>query len=313
MDTVIRELLLPVLLAAVPMFAAVEVKKGENQVDVMIDGQPYTTLYYGENTMKPFLHPLRSASGKIVTRRGPMEQVEGETKDHPHHQGLWFTHNEVNGVNFWEAVKPGPHVGRVVVDKITTAKGGKNSGEIGFEARWVGPGDKAILRETRRMTFHADPKNRIIDVDITLAAIDQPVKFGDTKEGTFAIRLSDKLREKGGSGKLTNAEGGTSMKAVWGKASPWVDYAGTVDDETLGVTIMDHPQNPRYPTYWHARDYGLFSANPFGLHDYYNDKSKDGSMTIDPGKPVRFRYRVVIHPGDTATAHVADLYKAWTH
>ena len=79
----------------------------------------------------------------------------------------------------------------------------------------------------------------------------------------------------------------------------------------LGIAIFDHPGNPKHPTHWHARDYGLFAANIFGEHDYYNDKQRDGSMTVRARKSVRFRYRVVIHPGDTASAKIAELYKAY--
>jgi hypothetical protein len=110
---------------------------------------------------------------------------------------------------------------------------------------------------------------------------------------------------------MTNAAGATGMKDVWGKPSPWVDYSGTVDGQPVGIAIFDHSKNPKHPTTWHARDYGLFAANPFGDHDFYNDKTKDGSVTIDPGKSLRFRYRVVLHSGDTAAANVAELYKAW--
>lgn len=307
-----RANLFAAVLVIVPAFAAVDVKQGQDRIDVTIDGQPFTTFYFGENTMKPYLSPLRTATGAVVTRLGPMEKVAGESTDHPHHQGLWFTHGDVNGLDFWANVKPGPKFGRVVVDKITTAKSGAKSGEIAFEARWVGPDEKPVLRENRRMIFSGDAQNRIIDLDITLTAVDKPVKFGDTKEGTMAIRLSDKLTEnRGGSGTMRNAEGAQKMNAVWGKPSVWVDYSGTLDGQPVGVAMFDHSKNPKHPTTWHSRDYGLFAANPFGDHDFYNDKSKDGSLTVQPGKSLRFRYRVVIHPGDTSAAKIADLYKDW--
>jgi hypothetical protein len=308
---VIREAILVASLATLPLFSAVEVKQGSDSVDVSIDGQPFTTLHYGGATMKPYLAPIRASSGKIITRRWPMETSQGESKDHPHHTGLWFTHGDVNGLDFWGNLKEGPKFGKVVVDKITTAKGGGKSGEIAFEGRWLTPDGKPLLRETRRMTFRADGQNRIIDLDITLTALDQAVKFGDTKEGFFAIRLADKLAEKGGTGTMTNAEGAQKMNNVWGKPSPWVDYSGTLDGEQLGIAIFDHTQNPKHPTTWHSRDYGLFAANAFGDHDFYNDKSRDGSLTVQPGKSVRFRYRVLIHPGDTTTAKIGDQYKAW--
>lgn len=285
-------------------------KQSADKVEVTVDGKPFTTFHYGPDTMKPYLAPLRSPSGTVVTRKWPMEESAGETRDHPHHQGLWFTHGMVNDVDFWANVKPGPKFGKVVVDKVKT-KGGGKSGEIQFEGKWLGPDGNALLKESRRMIVHSDPANRIIDFDITLTALDQPVKFGDTKEGFFAIRLADKLAEKGGTGMMTSAEGAQKMKNVWGKPSPWVDYSGTLEGEPVGIAIFDHAQNPKHPTTWHARDYGLFAANAFGDHDFYNDKSKDGSLTIQPGKSLRFRYRVVIHPGDTASAKIGELYKAW--
>ena len=291
--------------------AAVDIKPGTNRVDVAIDGQPFTTLHYGGSTMKPYLAPLRTATGKVITRRWPMEKVGGETTDHPHHEGLWFTHGMVNEFDFWVHDVPKERRGRVVVDKITSAKGGADTGEIGFEARWVTPDDKALLRETRVMRFRADGSNRIVDLDITLTAVERAVTFGDTKEGTFAIRLADQLTEKQGSGSMVSASGAKKMDAVWGKPAPWVDYSGQIDGEAVGVAIFDHSKNPKHPTTWHSRDYGLFAANPFGDHDFYRDKTRNGSMTIKPGESLRFRYRVVIHPGDTETARVAELYKKW--
>lgn len=282
-------------------------ERKEGQIQVLIDGAPFTTLYFGPETMKPYLHPLRTADGTVITRRGPMEQVEGETKDHPHHQGLWFTHDDVNGINFWASTQTGPKHGKVELERIVRAKGGSKSGVIEAEFRWVGP-QGPVLLERRKMTFIDDPNNRIIDFDITLKPASGPVKFGDTKEGTFAIRLSDKLTEKSKGGLMTNAEGKSGMKQVWGKRSPWVDYSGTLDGKPVGVAIFDHPSNPKHPTYWHSRDYGLFAANVFGEHDFYNDKTRDGSITLEPGKELRFRYRVVIHPGLTGDANLAAMY-----
>jgi hypothetical protein len=299
-----------ILACALPVLGEVKVTKEQDRVTVDINGKPFTALYYGPDVMKPYLHPLHAASGKLVTRQFPMAKVEGETRDHPHHQGLWFTHGDVNGFDFWANPRQGPKFGRVVVDKITQAKSGGKTGTVGFEARWVDATEKALLKETRTMTFSADGDNRIIDIDLTLTAL-EPVKFGDTKEGTFAIRMNDSLTEKSKGAVLTNAEGAQTMKNVWGKRSPWVDYSGKLDGEALGIAILDHPSNPKHPTYWHARDYGLFAANIFGEHDFYNDKQRDGSVSLEPGKSMRFRYRVVIHPGDPSSAHIAELFDAY--
>ena len=149
-----------------------------------------------------------------------------------------------------------------------------------------------------------------MDFDVTLTAAEK-VTFNDTKEGTFAIRLATELEEKH-SGKMRNAEGAIGEKNVWGKRSPWVDYAGTVGGEQLGVAIFDHPTNPRHPTYWHSRSYGLFAANIFGVRDFESDKSKDGKLELEAGKSLRFRYRVVIHPGDSDSAGLAAQFKKFS-
>jgi hypothetical protein len=290
----------------------VEIKPGPDKVSVSIDGKPFTDFYIGSEVTKPFLHPLRAASGTIVTRVWPMEEKAGEAKDHVHHRGLWFTHGDVNGVDFWanDPSQKSPKKGRIVLEKLGKTKSGKKSGVVEATFAWQDPGGKTLLREERAMTFYSDPKLRIIDFDIKLTAVEK-VRFGDTKEGVFAIRLTAPLDGKH-SGKMVSAEGNVGEKAVWGKRSPWVDYSGQVDGETLGVAIFDHPGNPKHPTYWHSRDYGLFAANIFGEHDFYGDKSRDGGMDLEPGKSLRFRYRVVIHPGDTAAADISRLYKEWT-
>lgn len=296
-----------------PVWADVQFTKQPGRIEIQIGGKPFSTFYFGPETMKPYLHPLRAADGTIVTRRYPMEQVEGESRDHPHHQGLWFSHGDVNGLDFWGNVKPGPKFGKiqVVSSKPMRVQGGSKTGIIEGDFEWLDPNGKPLLNEHRKMTFYDDPDDRKIDIDITLTATDAPVKFGDTKEGTFAIRLTDKFTEKSKGALMTSSSGATGMKHVWGKAFPWVDYAGTLDGKELGVTIFDHPANPKHPTYWHARDYGLFAANIFGEHDFFNDKSRDGSVVLEPGKSMRFRYRVLIHPGLTDIAKLNAAYDAY--
>jgi hypothetical protein len=297
------------LFCALPLLAEVRITPSADKVAVEIDGKPFTAMY---NDPKPYLHPLRTATGVIVTRAFPMEQVEGETRDHPHHRGLWFTHGDVNGVNFWmnELSYKSTNKGKIIELGKPKVKSGAKEGWIESSYEWLAPDGKKLLKETRRTTFYSHPVNRVIDFDIRLDALDT-VKFADTKEGTFAIRLADVLSEKK-TGTMTNAAGAQKMKNVWGKPSPWVDYTGQINGETVGIAILDHPSNPKHPTHWHSRDYGLFAANIFGEHDFYNDKSRDGSVTLAPGKSIRFRYRVVIHPGDTKAADVAKLFTEYS-
>jgi hypothetical protein len=295
-----------------PLCADVQFKQQADRIEVQIDGKPYTTFYLAPGGNKPYVYPLSTATGVVVTRHFPMEEFPGETKDHPHHRGLFFSHGDINGINFW-ATEPNlntPKKGSMKLEKVTELKGGKKSGTIRAVFDGQDPSGKTIMKETRTLTFHSDPKLRILDYEIEIDPLEK-LTFNDTKEGTFGIRLATSMTEDKGQGKMVNAEGGQTQKEVWGKRSPWVDYDGPVDGQTVGVAIFDNPSNPRYPTYWHSRAYGLFAANPFGVHDFTNDKSQDGSLSVEPGHPLRFRYRVIIHSGDVKEAHIADLFNEY--
>lgn len=307
---------------ALPLCAQVKIAQNSGKIAVEIDGKPFTEFHIGPSTNKPYLAPLRAATGTVVTRGYPMQDdIPGEARDHVHHRGLWFTHGIVNGYDFWaneESQKgAGKGGGKIVLVKVGKASGGRKTGEIQATFDWTG-GGATILTEQRKMVFYADPKLRTIDFDITFTARDRVV-FGDTKEGTFAVRLAPELEEiqprniaePKRNGKMVASTGKETDKQVWGSRAEWVDYFGTIKGEPVGIAIMDHPANPRHPTYWHARGYGLFAANPFGVSDFERDKTKNGDMTLEPGKPLRFRYRVVIHPGDVNSAGIAALYKAY--
>lgn len=309
---------------ALPSWGQVKLTRGPESVAVEIDGKPFTSFYLaGKDLNRPYLYPLRSASGKVVTRSFPAGQIPGETTDHPHHAGLFYGHGDVNGYNYW-AIQNVPASaggrgsatrGRIVVKDVTSVTSGQESGSLDVVLDWLTPDGKRLLTETRKMTFHSHPELRIVDFDFDFTAIEEVV-FRDTKEGTFAMRMATVLDEQrpkqnpgtaAATGRLLNAQGGEGEANVWGKRSEWVDYSGELDGEQVGVVMMDHPGNPRHPTYWHSRAYGLHSVNPFGVSDFLNDKTQDGSMRIPPGERVRFRYRVIIHPG-ASSARLAELY-----
>lgn len=272
---------------------------------IEIQGQPFTELR--TDATKPYLHPLRTPSGKIITRQFPMADVAGETKDHPHHRGLWFSHGNVNGWDFWSNEKDQKGAGKGRGEITVTKSEMKNPNEVVFSAEWRSA-DGVLLREDRVMKFSGDDNARVIEFDITLTPLTN-VRFGDTKEGTFAIRLRDELTELKGGAQMTNAEGKSGEKLVWGRPSPWVDYVGQLDGKTVGVAILDHPSNPGHPTHWHARAYGLFAANIFGLRDFYKGEGKHGGRDLKSGEKLRFRYQVVVHEGDTAAAGIAERYQ----
>jgi hypothetical protein len=285
--------------------AQVQLVPSDLKVD--IDGQPFTIFHFGADANKPFLAPLRSASGKIITRGFPMENIAGESRDHLHHRGLWFSYDDVNGVKFWEndPSYTKPNMGKIMV-KHAEVKAGKGSSTVIANMEWRDQNYALLLTEDRVMVFSAKGNLRTIDFHITLTAADN-VRFGDTKEGAFAIRLSDAFTERKGL-KIVDADGRTRMVNVWGKRSNWVDYSADVDGEKIGVAMFDHPGNPGYPTHWHARDYGLFALNPFGQNAF--DPSQPANvLVLDRGHKLEFHWLVVIHPGDAESAHVADLYK----
>jgi hypothetical protein len=301
------------LLAAGACLAQVKISADSDRVSVEMDGKPYGALYISPSVQKPYFYPLRSASGQIVTRMFPMENVPGESHDHRHHRGLWFTHGDVNGFDFWADSGPAAKQGRVRLNKVAGVTSGDTEGSLHVLFDWVDPEGRVLLTEDRTMTFRTGPGLRILDFDATLNP-KVKVTFGDTKEGTFAIRLAESLKEdKGGTGRMVNASGAETEKNVWGKPSPWVDYAGETGGEKIGIAIFDNPANLKHPTYWHSRAYGLFAANPFGEHDFFNDKKRDGSVTLEPGQSQRFRYRVIIHAGDASSAGIAKLYTAYSN
>jgi len=271
-------------------------------IDINLDGRPFTTFHSGAGEGKPYLAPLRSPSGKIITRGYPMENIPGESRVHPHHRGLWFSYDDVNGAKFWEndPSYKDPRIGRIVT---TQAAWNPASNKLETVFDWNDHSGKTLLVERRATTFQATPKLRIIDFDITLTTSEKIV-FGDTKEGAFAVRLADALTEKHG-GKMVNAEGLTGMANVWGKRSNWVDYTGTIDGEQLGVAMLDHPSNPGHPVHWHARDYGLFALNPWGQHAF-DPAAPENHTTLPAGESLRFRWRVVIHQG---AADIAEMYR----
>ncbi len=298
------------LLAAPFASGQVKLTQGTGQVRVDIDGQPFGTFNYTQDVAKPFFSPLRSASGKIVTRQWPMRADLGETTDHQHHRGMWFGYIDVNGINFWENEFSYKRAngGRMTTRSVEILEsGGKQTG-LHYTADWLGPNGEKILTEDTRLTFAGGSDLRIVDFDSTLTA-SVKAAFGDDKDGAFGIRMADKLTEKTGTGVITNSAGQRTMKEAWGKPANWLDYSGTLDGEPVGIAIFDHPTSYHHPARWHARDYGLTSANPFAAHAY--DPSQPARTdSLNPGQSVHLRYRVVVH-GKMDSAGIQKLYDAW--
>jgi len=277
---------------------------------VKIDGALFTE-YITESRSKPILWPIIGPTGKPMTRAFPMEKIKGERWDHPHHRSLWFTHGNVNGVDFWAE---GKRRGHIVHREFVRAESGPEA-VIETLNDWVDADGKKQLEDRRVLTFKASENYRSIDFDITLTASEGPVVFGDTKEGTMGIRVASSMdvEQKGDKpkGHIINSEGLENL-AAWGKPAPWVDYHGLVDGELVGIAVMNHPSSFRYPTYWHVRTYGLFAANPFGLHDFQHTKEHIGEFTLPEGESIVLRYRILFHKGDEKESHVATAFEQYS-
>jgi hypothetical protein len=244
-----------------------------------------------------------------MTRNWPMKSVAGEEQDHPHHRSLWYAHGDVNGIDFWSDA---PKAGKIVHDRFLKLSSGKDSGLISARNRWIAPDGKCIMVDERNLRFSALESGRAVDFDITLKAENGEVTLGDTKEGTMALRLAETLRLKGktATGHIINSAGVTD-DATWGKRAEWCDYTGEVNGHKVGVAIFDHSSNPLHPTWWHVRDYGLFAANPFGVHDFEKKEKGAGDQKIPAGQSLTFKYRFYFHRDGPAEAKVSELYKQY--
>ncbi len=279
-------------------------ESGKN-LRVLVDHEPFTEHVVGVGH-KPFLYPLVGPAGSGYTRAYPMRQVEGEDHDHPHQRSFWFTHGDVDGIDFWSET---PRAGsiREVERKLITA--GPVLGRFRSRNEWIAPGGKLVCEDERTFTFFSVSTTRVIDLEVVVKAARGAVTFGDTKEGTFGLRVASSMdvsRKRGG--RILNAEG-QKDDAAWGKPSAWVDYTGPVAGQTLGITVFDHPESFRHPTTWHVRTYGLFAANPFGYHDF--GRKERGDHTIPAGESIRFRYRVILHPGVVEASRIDEDYSAF--
>ncbi len=252
-------------------------------------GEELFCAYDRRNELRPILWPVNGPSGAAVTRAYPQtEAAPGEASDHPHHQAVWYGHGAVNGHDFWHA----GHGERVVDLGDMEVEGPQEEGVLsrGFLMSWQVKGEE-LCQEERVMSFRGTSEERWVDFELTLHANQTDLHFGDTKEGTFAVRLAPTLRLKGpvAAGSIRNSAGDTGGK-TWGKRAAWVEYSGPVGGETVYVSLHDHSSNLRHPTWWHARDYGLLAANPFGIHDFERKPGGTGDFTLPKGERLTQRY-----------------------
>ena len=309
----------------------------EKKVDVLIDGKLFTSYIYPSNVKKPVLWPVMSPAGNMLTRSYPMINKEGDRTDHPHHVGIWLNYGDVNGLDFWNnseaiaAEKSGGY-GTIIHRSVEKAEGGKGKGKLATHAEWVSPDNEVMLKEQTDFEFSVSENMRIIDRTTTLTAVIDEVKFTDNKEGMFAIRVArelelptdkptnlmdshgvvtrvEKMDNSYVKGNYRSSEGIEGGK-VWGTRGRWMKLASEINGEPVALVIIDHPSNVGYPTYWHARDYGLFAANTLGQKVFSNGE-KELNFSLKKGESTTFRYRLVVaaeHLTDQQINEHADKY-----
>jgi hypothetical protein len=309
----------------------------ERRVDIMIGGEPFTSYIWPTTIKKPVLYPLRAADGTIVTRGFPLDPRAGERVDHPHHVGLWFNYGDVNGLDFWnnsDAIKPEdrPKMGTIVHRSIVSASGGEKTGTLVTGSDWLAPDSTVLLKQTTKYTFSGDAETRVVDLEVKLTAQDKRVALTDNKEGVLGIRVARQLEEPASKPEVfTDASGrpttvasldnagvngvyltseGKKGAAVWGTRGKWCILTGTVGKSAVTLAILDRPGNPGYPTYWHARGYGLFAANPLG-QKALSDGKDVLNFAIEPRQSATFTYRIAIAAGNWDAARAEAAWQAW--
>ncbi len=288
------------------------VKTDAARVDIYVGKSLFASYHYGAGFHKPIFHPLLSPKGHRLTRAYPMEfGTPDEHYDHWHHEGISFTYGNLNGVDFWSKLPGGrdkPGSGRIRHTGFTRLEDGQK-GVMDTTSDWIAPSGAVLLKQDSRMTIEAGPGWRTLDLTFKLTAQGKAVTFNDTKEGMMAVRVAPDLREDR-TGRYLNAQGLELSKGVWGKKSSWVALRGSVQGEDLTLAIMNHPKSIESPTFWHARGYGLFSANPFGRKDFEKG-SPPLNVALEPGESALFLYRILVHSGHLTQSDMAAQFEKY--
>jgi hypothetical protein len=321
-----------------PSYVRVVAREADRRVDVTVGGKRFTSYIYPRSLKKPVLFPFRAANGAVVTRGFPLEPQPGERVDHPHQVGLWFTYGNVSGLDFWNnstAIpdSAAPHMGAIVHRAIRGVTSGEGQGTLEVTMDWVNHRGHALLREDTRFVFRAHEGYRSVERITTLTALDSAVSFTDNKEGLIGLRVARALEQPSttpekfvdGSGRVTKvpvldntgvtgkyvSSEGKEGDAVWGTRGRWTLLQGAVGELPVTLALFDHPSNVGFPTYWHARGYGLFAANNLGQSAMSNG-TQSLNFVLAPGKRVTFRHQLVILDGFLGPVEMEQYYALFT-
>ncbi len=289
--------------------AKVQFVPATDKIDVKLAGKLITSYRFDDSLTKPVLYPIQTPGDVVLTRGFPIKPLPGETNDHPHHIGLFFTYDKVNDSGFWGNTTKPPMIKH---QKVVSTEPGDGQGKLVTQSDWIAKdGSTVVLVEDRTMVFKPIEHGFALDITLDLTAKTK-VEFGDTKEGMFAVRTADWLSEKIGKSRYFSSEGAETSAKIWGKRAKWVALEGKKDDKPVGIAILNHPTSANYPTYWHARDYGLFAANPLGQEEFQKtNKEKDPKpfgLVLEPGKSARFRFLVLFYDGTKSPDQINALF-----
>lgn len=284
-----------------------------NKVDVFIGGRLFTSYLYSNTLKKPVLYPVKTAGGTLITRGFPLDPRPGERTDHPHHVGLWFNYGDVNGLDFWnnsDSIPDGEKssYGTIRHKEIKNISSGDTKGELKVRLEWVNAEGELLLEENTTFIFSGKEKTRRIDRITKLTAPDKNISMKDNKEGMLGMRMARELEHPeesdNATGKYRSSEGVEGIE-VWGTRAKWMNLAGLIKGDSLSVAIFDHPDNIGYPTYWHARGYGLYAANPLGQKALSEGK-EELNFKLSAGESVTFKHRIEIYSGEKVTPERID-------
>ncbi len=285
-------------------------ERNPKSVKLRFADEEFATLEFA-GTPRPFIYPLYAPGSIPVTRSWPQEERPGEAHDHIHHTSLWFAHGDVNGVDFWHPQSENGGVIEYTGRLNELLPRGKRL-RTRHKYQWKDKDGEVLLLERRTHLFGAEHDLRWVDLKIELTAAQDKVVFGDTKEGTMALRLHPALRVNGklATGSILNSEGDKNGKA-WGKRAQWIHYSGTIESQPVGVAVFDHPENLSHPTWWHAREYGLVAANPFGRRAFTNAEAEPGQHILENEDTLVLRYRVWLHSDERSAKEIQQAYEAY--
>lgn len=309
-----------------PLSIKVQTDPIAHKVTIKAGGKPFTEFIYPDTLEKPVLYPIYAPDGQLITRGFPLQPRPGEPVDHPHHLGLWFNYENVNGLDFWNNSYAIPaekkhSYGWIRTDSIIMANNIKtkdgSKGLLQYSANWIDQQKNVLLQENTVFIFSATESERVIDRSTTLTAM-QDVSFPDAKDGMLGLRVTRELQIPSNTpgefvddkGNITKVAAGNAPDingtyltsegkmgdSAWGTRGAWCMLYGKKGQDTLSILMIDHPRNPGYPTYWHARGYGLFAANPLGQKIFSKDR-ETMNFHLEKGKSVTFLYRIVIAAG----------------